>query len=107
MKLFERLTLQAQASPQRLILPESTEPRTLQAADRVICNKIAHVTFIGDKEEILNKAFELGLSNIEKARFVNPKDAAVVEPYAELLAELRKKKGMTIEEARKQAANPL
>lgn len=107
MKLFERLTLQAQANPQRLILPESTEPRTLQAADRVICNKIAHVTFIGDKEEILNKAFELGLSNIEKARFVNPKDAAVVEPYAELLAELRKKKGMTIEEARKQAANPL
>lgn len=107
MKLFERLTLQAQANPQRLILPESTEPRTLQAADRVICNKIADVTFIGDKEEILNKAFELGLSNIEKARFVNPKDAAVVEPYAELLAELRKKKGMTIEEARKQAANPL
>lgn len=107
MKLFERLTLQAQANPQRLILPESTEPRTLQAADRVICNKIAHVTFIGDKEEILNKAFELGLSNIEKARFVNPKDEAVVEPYAELLAELRKKKGMTIEEARKQAANPL
>ena len=107
MKLFERLTLQAQANPQRLILPESTEPRTLQAADRVICNKIADVTFIGDKEEILNKAFELGLSNIEKARFVNPKDEAVVEPYAELLAELRKKKGMTIEEARKQAANPL
>ena len=88
MKLFERLTLQAQAHPQRLILPESTEPRTLQAADRVICNKIADVTFIGDKEDILNKAFELGLSNIEKARFVNPKDAAVVEPYAELLGSL-------------------
>lgn len=107
MELFERLTKQAQENPQRLILPESTEPRTLQAADRVINNKIADVTFIGNREEILNKAFELGLSHIEKANFVNPDDAAVVEPYAELLAELRKKKGMTIEEARKQAANPL
>lgn len=107
MELFERLTKRAQGAPQRLILPESTEPRTMQAADRVIKEKIANVIFIGNKETVLQKAFELGLANIEKATFVDPADASTVEPYAELLAELRKKKGMTIEEARVKAANPL
>lgn len=107
MELFERLTKRAQGAPQRLILPESTEPRTMQAADRVIKEKIANVIFIGNKETVLQKAFELGLANIEKATFVDPADAVTVEPYAELLAELRKKKGMTIEEARVKAANPL
>lgn len=107
MDLFERLTKRAQDVPQRLILPESTEPRTLQAADRVIKEKIAEVIFIGNKDEILQKASELGLADIGNGEFVNPADADVVEPYAQLFAELRKKKGVTIEEARVQAANPL
>lgn len=107
MKLFDRLTEKAQAHRQRLVLPESLEPRTLQAAERVISNKIADVTFIGDRKQVEAKAFELGLPHIAEANFVDAGDAAVVEPYALLLAELRKKKGMTLEEARKQAANPL
>lgn len=107
MKLFERLTARAQAHPQRLILPESLEPRTLHAADKVIGDGIAKVTFIGQKSEVLAKAGELGLTHICEATFVDPADKAVVEPYALLLAELRKKKGMTIEEARKVASNPL
>ena len=107
MKLFERLTKRAQVNPQRLVLPESLEPRTLQAAERVIKEGIARITFIGRREEILAKAEELGLSRIAHADFVDNSDAETVEPYAVLLADLRKKKGMTIEEARKQAANPL
>lgn len=107
MTLFERLTQQAQADRQRLVLPESLEPRTLQAADRVISAGIADVIFIGSREEILAKAFELGLANIEKATVVNPNDIEMVEPYAELFCELRKKKGISIEEARETARNPL
>ena len=49
MKLFERLTRRAQENPRRLVLPESLEPRTLQAANRVIGDGIANVTFIGRK----------------------------------------------------------
>lgn len=107
MTLFERLTKQAQENPQRLVLPESLEPRTLQAANRVLGDHIAEVILVGKRDEILAKAFELGLSNIDKATFVDPEDDAVLEPYAELFAELRKKKGVTIEEARKTARNPL
>lgn len=107
MKLFERLTKKAQEHPQRLVLPESLEPRTLQAANRVIADGIADVIFVGERDAVVAKAFELGLPNIEKATFVSPSNAAYTEPYAVLLQELRKKKGMTIEEAREIVKNPL
>jgi len=105
--LFERLTAKAQTHPQRLVLPESTEPRTLQAADRIIAGKIAEVIFLGEKSAILAEAGKLGLSNIDKATFHNPLDQTFTEKYAELFCELRKKKGVTIEEARNTVCNPL
>ncbi len=107
MNLFERLTMQAKLNPQRLVLPESTEPRTLTAADQVIAEKIAEVTFIGNAENIIATADSLGLKNIGAANFINPEDEAYIEKYAQLFCELRKKKGMTIEEARKKAKDPL
>lgn len=107
MTLFERLALKAKEHPQRLVLPEGDELRTMKAADRIIAEGLAIVNLIGDKEAILAKAQEVGLSNISNATFINPNDADFVEPYAQLLCELRKKKGMTIEEARKLAADPL
>ena len=39
MTLFERLTKKAQENPQRLVLPESKEPRTLKAAERILADK--------------------------------------------------------------------
>lgn len=107
MTLFERLTKTAQENPQRLVLPESLEPRTLQAADRVIAKGIAEVTFIGKREEVLAKAFELGLPHIEKAHFIDQDDMTFTEPYAELFAELRRSKGISIEQARETVRNPL
>lgn len=107
MTLFERLTKQAQENPQRLVLPESTEPRTLQAADKILADKIAHVIFLGNPEEINKKANELGLKNIEKAEIHNPDDVEFTEQYAELFCELRKSKGMTLQDARYTVKNPL
>lgn len=107
MTLFERLTKRAQDNRRRLVLPESLEPRTLQAANRVIEFQIADVTFIGKRDEVLAKAFELGLQHIEKANFVDSDDVEYTEPYAELFKKLREKKGVTIEQAREQVRNPL
>ncbi|MDE7179712.1 MAG: phosphate acetyltransferase [Muribaculaceae bacterium] len=107
MTLFERLTKRAQDNKRRLVLPESLEPRTLQAANRVIEAEIADVIFIGRKDEILAKAFELGLQHIERARFVSADDMEFTEPYAELFKKLREKKGISIEQAREQVRNPL
>ena len=107
MKLFERLTRRAQENRRRLVLPESLEPRTLQAANRIIELAVADVIFVGNKEEVLRRAFELGLPLIEKASFVDSQDAAFTEPYAELFRKLREKKGVTIEQAREQVKDPL
>ncbi|MCH5232803.1 MAG: phosphate acetyltransferase [Muribaculaceae bacterium] len=107
MKLFERLTEKAQQHPQRLVLPESLEPRTLRAADYIIEKEIAKVIFIGNKEEILKEAGNLNLKNISKAEFHDCDDHNFTEPYAELFCELRKKKGVTLQDARYTVKNPL
>lgn len=107
MTLFERLAQKAAAHPQRLVLPEGTEPRTLQAADKIIAEGLAVVTLVGKKDEILAKAAELNLTNIAKANMVDPDDRAFTEPYAQLFYELRKKKGVSLEDARYTVKNPL
>ena len=107
MKLFDRLTKRAQEHPQRLVLPESTEPRTLQAAEQILVKKAAEIIFLGKKEQILEEAFKLGLSHIEEAQFHDPDDAQFTEKYAELFCELRKKKGITLQDARYTVKNPL
>lgn len=107
MTLFERLTAKAVEHKQKLVLPESTEPRTLQAADRVLAAGIADVIFIGNRSEIETAAFDLGLTNIGKATVCDPTDSTFTEPYAALFAELRAKKGMTLAKAREVVRNPL
>lgn len=107
MGLFEKLTKKAKEQRQRIVLPEGTEPRTLTAADRIITEGIADIILIGNPAEIADAARELSLTNICKARVVNPKDEKVIDKYAPLFYELRKNKGITMEDARRTAANPL
>ena len=107
MTLFEKLTANATANPQRIVLPEGTEPRTLTAADRIIADGIAKIILIGDPVEILAMAKELKLTHIPQATIVNPADEAVIDKYAPLFFDLRKSKGITMEEARLTTHNPL
>ena len=89
MGLFEKLTAKAKSSRQRIVLPEGTEPRTLTAAARIIAEGIADVILIGKPEEIMAKANELKLTNIENATLVDPTDEKVLDKYAPLFHELR------------------
>lgn len=107
MTLFEKLTANAKANPQRIVLPEGTEPRTLTAADRIIADGIAKIILIGDPVEILAMAKELKLTHIPQATIVNPADEDVIDKYAPLFFDLRKSKGITMEEARLTTHNPL
>lgn len=107
MGLFDKLITKAKKNRQRIVLPEGTEPRTLTAADRIISEGIADVILIGDPVEITDAARELSLTNISRARIVNPADSAVIDKYAPLFYALRKSKGITMDDARKMASNPL
>lgn len=100
MDLLNQIIARAKADKQRIVLPEAEEERTLRAADKVLADDLAELILIGDPAKIKEYAKEWGLSNIAKATIVDPKNNPKVEEYAALLAELRKKKGMTVEQAR-------
>lgn len=107
MTLFEKLTSNARTHRRRIVLPEGTEPRTLNAANRIIADALADIILIGDPAEIHRMATEMNLPEISRAAIVNPTDEAVIDRYAPLLLELRRSKGMTEEESRLTTANPL
>ena len=107
MDLLQQIVARAKSNKQRIVLPEATEERTLRAADRVLAEDIADIILIGNPKEIKKLAAEWGLNSVDKATIIDPENNPKSEEYAQLLAELRKKKGMTIEQARELVKNPL
>jgi len=107
MELIKEIVARAKACRQRIVLPEGTEERTLKAADRVLADGVADLILLGSPVEIGNLAAEWGLKNIVKAVIIDPENNPRAEEYANLLYELRKKKGMTMEEATKKVHDPL
>lgn len=107
MNLLEHIVARAKSNKQRIVLPEATEERTLKAADRVLADDLADLILIGNPDELKTLAAKWDLHNIDKATIVDPLNNPKAEEFAELLAELRKKKGMTIQQARELVKNPL
>ena len=107
MDLLSQIVARAKRNKQRIVLPEATEERTLRAADRVLAEDMAHIILIGNPDDIKALASQWGLNHIGKATIIDPANNPKSEEYAALLAELRKKKGMTIEQARELVKNPL
>ncbi len=107
MNLIEKIIARAQSNKQRIVLPESLEERTLTAADKALADQLAEIILIGNPDEINALAQKLQLTHIGKATIIDPATSEKTEEYAQLLYELRKKKGMTIEEARKKVMDPL
>jgi len=107
MDLLEKIMARAKANLQRIVLPEGTEIRTLKAADIILREKAAKLILIGNEAEINKLASENNLTNIAEATILDPETDPKMADYSNLLFELRKSKGMTIEEATKLAKNPL
>ena len=107
MNLIDKMIQRAKANKQRIVLPEGTEERTLRAADKLLSDEIANIVLLGDPEEIRDMALQMGLTNINKAEIINPKEHNNKEVYIDQLVELRKNKGMTTEKASKVVEDPL
>ncbi len=107
MDLLQQMMNRAKNNLQRIVLPEGTEERTLKAADILLGEGIAKIILIGAKAEIESKAISFGLKNIGKATIVDPVADEKMSAYANLLFELRKSKGMTMEQAAELAKDPL
>jgi len=95
MDLLQDIITRAKANKQRIVLPEGTEERTLRAADKLLADGVASIILIGNKTEISQLAASYGLKNIDLATIVDPLNHEKKEAYADLLFQLRQKKGMT------------
>ena len=107
MQLFERLKLRDKGSVKRIVLPEGTEERNLKAADMIIADGLAKIILLGNPEEVNAKAKALGLANIGNATIIEPTDNTNIDKYAPLFFELRKSKGISMDDARRYTANEL
>lgn len=107
MDILQNMLQRAQANPQRIVLPEGTEIRTLTAANRLLADAAAQIILIGNPDEIRNLAKSNDLHHIEKATWVDPSKHDKKDVYTKLLLDLRKSKGMTEEQAAVLVEDPL
>ncbi|CDO31644.1 phosphate acetyltransferase [Mycolicibacterium porcinum] len=90
---------QARSDRKRIVLPEGTDDRILKAAGRLLQHEVAELTILGEESQVRSRAAELGV-NIDAAVVLDPRTSALCDQFAEQYAELRRKKGVTVEQAR-------
>lgn len=96
MSFLETIKGRAKSANKTIVLPESEDIRTLKAADAILKEGIAKVILLGKPSDIKSQAGGLDLS---KAEIIDPTNYSEVDRLSDALAELRKNKGMTKQEA--------
>ena len=99
MSFIETIKEKAKQDIKTIVLPESNDIRTLQATDSILKDGFANIILIGNENEVLNKAKENNL-DISNAQIVDPLNSEKYDEYVNLFYELRKAKGVTLEDAK-------
>lgn len=99
-QFLERIKERAKADKKTVVLPESMDRRTFEAAEKVLKEDIANIIIIGTPEEVAENSKGLDIS---KATIIDPFTYEKTEEYLNLFVELRKSKGLTYEQAKEQA----
>ena len=107
MNLMEKIWHNAKQAQKCIVLPEGSEERTLKAAETILKEGLAKLILLGNAAEIHEKAKQLGLSHLSQAHIIDPENNPEKQVYAEMLYEIRKSKGLSMEEALKLVENPL
>ena len=97
MSFIDGIKDRAKQNMKTIVLPETEDRRTLEAASRILAEGVANIVLIGNEDEIAKKAEGLDLS---KATIIDPNNTDKLQGYIDLLVEVRKSKGMTPEQAR-------
>ena len=91
-EFLNRMKAAAKADKKTIVLPEGEDPRTIEAAKKIVAEDLANIVILGDPETI----------DVPGATVVNPRTAEQHDAYAAKFAELRAKKGVTLPEAMEQ-----
>ena len=96
MNIIEKIKERAKQNKKTIVLPETMDRRVLEAAEIALKEELANIILIGKEEEI----YELGKDlNLEKATIINPYTSTLTQTLKEELYNLRKEKGLTMEQA--------
>lgn len=106
MSFIEEVKQRAKKELKSIVLPEATDIRVLKATETVLKEGYAKIILVGNEAEIVSKAKENNI-NIDGAEIIDPMTSNKREEYANTLYELRKNKGMTLEEAQKLVEHPV
>jgi len=106
MSFIDEIKQRAKQEIKTIVLPEAEDIRILEATEQVLEEGYANIILIGNKEKIENKAKENNI-NIEKAKIVEPEKSEKYDEYVNMLYDLRKHKGMTIEKAKELVKDPV
>ncbi|HON06609.1 MAG TPA: phosphate acyltransferase [Verrucomicrobiota bacterium] len=94
-----------QRHPKRIVFPEGTEPRVLQAARQFYSLRLGAPILLGNRTKIKNISAELNIS-LEGIRIINPSESEDFENFAKRFETMRRAKGLKLEEARQAMLNP-
>ena len=86
-------------NPKKIVFTEGSDPRILEAASRLLASNFLHPILVGNEEEIMESAEESGF-NIRGAEIIDPAKFERLDEMVELFCELRKSKGVTLEQAK-------
>ena len=106
MSFIDEIKKRAKNNLKTIILPEAEDIRVLKATEKVLKEEYANIILLGDEKEILEKIKNnnIDLGNVQ---IINPETSEAYEKYVELLYELRKNKGMTLEKAKELVKDPV
>lgn len=105
MSLMDKIKDKAKSVKKNIVLPEGSEPRTIEAAAKITSEGIANVILLGDEQEI-EKANTKQV-DLSGATIINPATSPKLQEYADMFYEMRKKKGITPEQALETTKDPL
>jgi phosphate acetyltransferase len=97
MTFIESIIAKAKKADKTIVLPEGRDPRTLEAAAKLMASKIVKVILLGNKEQLISSAGDLDISG---AVFIDPENYPEYVEYAEFFAQLRQAKFPSLEAAR-------
>ena len=105
MRFIGNIIEKLQRHPKRIVFPEGSEPRVLQAARQFFSLRLGAPILLGDRMKIQNAAAELGMS-MEGIRVVNPAESEDLDNFARRFGTLRRYKGLKGPEAREAILQP-
>ena len=106
MAFIDGIKQKAKQNVKTIILPESEDMRVLEGASKALKEKYANIILIGDEAEVIKRAEQNNI-DLSGAQIINPKTSEKYEEYANAFYELRKAKGMTLEQAKELLLEPI